>query len=84
MIFPNLQSRTVLTRGNYQLSIINYQLMNHDWENEDRPPVVSYQPYVSAYQAIQNLKENSDTQIPETAILCSALNFSFRLPPVIR
>ncbi len=27
MIFPNLQSRAVLTRGNYQLSIINYQLM---------------------------------------------------------
>ncbi|OZH54136.1 hypothetical protein AFK68_12830 [Hydrocoleum sp. CS-953] len=29
MIFPNLQSRAVLTRGNYQLSIINYQLMNY-------------------------------------------------------
>ncbi|MGK7922982.1 MAG: hypothetical protein AB4080_23580 [Trichodesmium sp.] len=28
MIFPDIQSRTVLTRGNYQLSIINYQLMN--------------------------------------------------------
>ncbi|MDJ0516234.1 MAG: C-terminal helicase domain-containing protein [Trichodesmium sp. MO_231.B1] len=58
-------------------------IITHDWENEDRPPVVSYQPFVSAYQAIQNLKENSDTQIPDAEILCSALTFTFRLPPVI-
>ncbi|NEO53790.1 MAG: hypothetical protein F6K54_12295 [Okeania sp. SIO3B5] len=28
IISPYIQSRAVLTRGNYQLSIINYQLMN--------------------------------------------------------
>ncbi|NEN90274.1 MAG: hypothetical protein F6K48_15690 [Okeania sp. SIO3H1] len=35
IIFPDIQSRTVLTRGNYQLSIINYQLMNSSFQGED-------------------------------------------------
>lgn len=37
-----------------------------------------------AYQAIQNLKENSDIEVSNEAILRSALSFTFRLPPVIR
>ncbi|OZH51934.1 hypothetical protein AFK68_27665 [Hydrocoleum sp. CS-953] len=36
MIFPDIQSRTVLTRDNYQLSIINYQLMKVFYP--DAPP----------------------------------------------
>lgn len=39
---------------------------------------------MSAYQVIQNLKENSDIEVTEEKILRSALNFTFRLPPVIR
>ncbi len=89
MVFPHFLALATLVKNDGEIMLAGDHrqltpIITHDWENEDRPPVVSYQPYVSAYQAIQNLKENSDTQIPDAAILCSALNFSFRLPPVIR
>lgn len=57
-------------------------IVSHDWEQEDRPPVVSYQPFVSAYIGIQSLKQRSD--LPDSAILCSALSYTFRLPAIIR
>nr|WP_293096082.1 AAA domain-containing protein [Okeania sp. SIO2F4] len=89
MVFPHFLALATLVKNDGEIMLAGDHrqltpIITHDWENEDRPPVVSYHPYVSAYQAIQNLKENSDTQIPDEAILCSALNFSFRLPPVIR
>ncbi len=89
MVFPHFLALATLVKNDGEIMLAGDHrqltpIITHDWENEDRPPVVSYQPYVSAYQAIQNLKDNSDTQIPDAAILCSALNFSFRLPPVIR
>lgn len=57
-------------------------IMAHDWEREERPPVVLYQPYVSAYEAVRSLKRSR--QIPDAAITQSALEYTFRLPPAIR
>ena len=57
-------------------------IVAHDWDREDRPPAVLYQPYVSAYEAVRNLKQNQ--QLPDAAIRQSALSFTFRLPPAIR
>lgn len=89
MVFPHfLALATLVTRdGEIMLAGDHRQLapiITHDWENEDRPPVTLYQPYVSAYQAIQNLKENININVPDEAILRSALDFTHRLPQVIR
>ena len=57
-------------------------IIAHDWEREDRPPAVLYQPFASAYEAIQRLR--SHPGIGDSQITRSALEFTFRLPPVIR
>lgn len=87
MVFPHFLSLATLVRtdGEIMLAGDHRQLapiVVHDWDAEERPPVLIYQPYVSAYQAVQNLKEN--TELSDAKIQRSALNFTFRLPPVIR
>lgn len=89
MVFPHFLALATLVKddGEIMLAGDHRQLapiITHDWENEDRPPVLLYQPYVSAYQAIQNLKENSDIKISDKAILRSALDYTHRLPHEIR
>lgn len=89
MVFPHFLALATLVKddGEIMLAGDHRQLapiITHDWENEDRPPVLLYQPYVSAYQAIQNLKENSDIEISDEAILRSALDYTHRLPHEIR
>ena len=89
MVFPHFLALATLVKddGEIMLAGDHRQLapiITHDWENEDRPPVLLYQPYVSAYQAIQNLKENSDIEISDEAILRSALDCTHRLPHEIR
>lgn len=87
MVFPHFLSLATLvtTDGEIMLAGDHRQLapiVAHDWDQEDRPPVLLYQPYVSAYQAVQNLKQN--TEVSNAEILRSALSFTFRLPPLIR
>lgn len=57
-------------------------IVSHDWVREERPPIQIYQPYVSAYEAVQRvglfLGDNPGR------IVRSALNYSFRLPDLIR
>ncbi|MBP0019410.1 MAG: AAA family ATPase [Cyanobacteria bacterium SBLK] len=89
MVFPHFLALATLVKNDGEIMLAGDHrqlapIITHDWENEDRPPVLLYQPYVSAYQAIQNLKENSDVQVSDRSILYSALSFTFRLPPVIR
>lgn len=89
MVFPHFLALATLVRNDGEIMLAGDHrqlapIIAHDWENEDRPPVLLYQPYVSAYQAIQNLKENLDIEVPDEAILRSGLSFTFRLPPVIR
>jgi AAA domain len=89
MVFPHFLALATLVKNDGEIMLAGDHrqlapIITHDWENEDRPPVLLYQPYVSAYQAIQNLKENSDIEVTEEKILRSALDFTFRLPPVIR
>lgn len=43
---------------------------------------LSIRAYESAYEAVQRIKQN--TTVSDTQILRSALNFTFRLPPLIR
>jgi hypothetical protein len=87
MVFPHFLALATLVQphGEILLAGDHRQLapiLAHDWETEDRPPSVLYQPYVSAYQAVQNIVSNS--QVSRRSVGYSALNFTFRLPPVIR
>lgn len=89
MVFPHFLALATLVRNDGEIMLAGDHrqlapIVTHDWENEDRPPVVFYQPYVSAYQAIQNLKENSEALVPDEAILRSPLDNTFRLPYEIR
>lgn len=89
MVFPHFLALATLVKDNGEIMLAGDHrqlapIITHDWENEDRPPVLLYQPYVSAYQAIQNLKENSDIEISDEAILRSALDYTHRLPHEIR
>lgn len=87
MVLPHFLAVASLVRedGEILLAGDHRQLapiMAHDWEREDRPPVVLYQPYVSAYEAVRSLKRSRS--VPDAAIRQSALEYTFRLPPAIR
>lgn len=87
MVFPNfLALATLLDPGNGQILLAgDHQqlppIVSHDWINEDRPPVVLYQPFTSAYVAIQNIGRK---QLNPTQVCQSTLRYSFRLPAEIR
>ncbi|MFA5312015.1 MAG: AAA domain-containing protein [Methanomassiliicoccales archaeon] len=64
----------MLSGDNRQLSPITA----HDWENEDRPPFVKYQPFTSAFDAIDSILRNVKTT--RSMITRSALDRTYRLP----
>ncbi|MEL7588759.1 MAG: AAA domain-containing protein [Prolixibacteraceae bacterium] len=87
MIFPHFlalstlveESGKILLAGDHrQLSPI----ISHDWEKEDRPPVIKYQPYLSSYEAVRKICLNSN--LSRRSICISALEYTFRLPADIR
>lgn len=88
MVFPHflaLATTVDTSSGQIMLAGDHRQLapiVAHDWENEDRPPVKLYQPFVSAYEAIHEIE--TKTSISESAVCQSALQYTFRLPAEIR
>lgn len=87
MVFPSfLALASILSEsGKVMLSGDNRQLspiLAHDWEREDRPPVVLYQPFFSAYDSIDALTRFR--AVTETSVRRSALTYTYRLPPVVR
>lgn len=87
IVFPHFLSLATLVEedGEIMLAGDHRQLapiVAHDWEREDRPPVVLYQPYASAYEAVLNTQQNG--HLAASQITRSALSFTFRLPPPIR
>jgi hypothetical protein len=86
MVFPHFLSLATLVKidGEVMLAGDHRQLspiVAHNWEQEDRPPSQFYKPYVSAYDAVKNIKL---TGVSDAAILTSSLSFTFRLPSLIR
>ncbi|MCT8337611.1 hypothetical protein FKB36_08975 [Methanoculleus sp. Afa-1] len=87
MVFPHFLALAKLVRQNGEIMLVGDHrqlapIVAHDWEDEDRPPVVYYQPHLSAFQSILNLSEASEA--PSQSSLCvSRLNRTFRLPPQI-
>jgi hypothetical protein len=93
MVFPHFlalatlvppDGQVMLTGDHRQLAPITA----HDWENEDRPPTVIYQPFVSAYDAVRRIIEKTDGRgmrlVAPAAARRSTLQLTFRLPPVVR
>lgn len=87
MVFPHfLALATLVMRdGEIMLAGDHRQLspiVAHDWEREDRPPAVYYQPFVSAYAAVHNICQIRG--VSTASAQRSSLRFTFRLPPEIR
>jgi hypothetical protein len=87
MVLPHFLALATLVRSDGEILLTGDHrqlapIVAHDWEREDRPPAVLYQPFASAYQAAQNIKDHSS--LPDEKVLRSALSFTFRLPPLIR
>jgi hypothetical protein len=86
MVFANFLALATLIHQDGQILLAGDHrqlapIVAHNWEKEDRPPVVQYQPFVSAYQAIAQLQSRG---LPSSALAFSALTYTFRLPPAIR
>lgn len=87
LVFPHFLalSTTVDREGRILLAGDHRQLspiVAHEWDEEDRPPVELYKPYSSAFEAIQDLGDHED--MGQDSIRLSRLQYTFRLPPVIR
>jgi DNA polymerase III delta prime subunit len=86
MVFPHFLALASLVTQNGEIMVAGDHrqlspIIAHDWEREDRPPAVLYQPFASAYDAIQRIK--GQPGISDAAILRSPLRFTFRLPPEV-
>jgi hypothetical protein len=86
MVFPHFLALASLIEpdGHIMLAGDHRQLtpiVAHDWEREDRPPAVVYQPFASAYEAVQNI---TGAGVAEVSVRRSALRYTFRLPPEVR
>lgn len=87
MVFPHYLALASLVAESGQIMLAGDHrqlapILTHDWEEEDRPPTVLYQPFVSAYDAVQNIC--SLGSVPLESARRSALKYTFRLPKVIR
>lgn len=86
MVFPHFLALATLvdSSGEIMLAGDHRQLapiVAHNWEREDRPPAVLYQPFVSSYDAVARIAQHPG--INEQSVKRSALSFTFRLPKVI-
>ncbi|WP_439624754.1 AAA domain-containing protein [Gemmata sp.] len=93
MVFPHFLALATLVApdGKVLLAGDHRQLAPitaHDWEGEDRPPAVLYQPFASAYDAVRRIIDTTDAAgvpvVSPAAARWSGLRLTFRLPPVVR
>ena len=89
MVFPHFLAIASLAGADSRLMVVGDHrqlapIIAHDWEQEDRPPVVAYQPYVSAFEAVRRLCDHANVRSNESMILWSQLSYTFRLPEEVR
>ncbi len=86
MVFPHFLALSSLVQADGQIMLAGDHrqltpIVAHDWDREDRPPAVVYQPFASAYEAVQRIKGLPG--VSDAAILRSPLHYTFRLPPEV-
>lgn len=86
MVLPHFLSLATLvsTDGDILVAGDHRQLepiVAHDWDHEDRPPSVVYQPFSSAFNALRGIGARDDVSVH--SVRRSALELTFRLPPLI-
>jgi superfamily I DNA and/or RNA helicase len=89
MVFPHFLALATLVAegGEIMLAGDHRQLAPitaHDWEDEDRPPVEVYRPFVSAYEAVRRLRQDEDSGLSDQMMLQSELSYTHRLPAAVR
>ena len=87
MVFPNFLALATLVspEGEIMLAGDHHQLspiVAHDWDKEDRPTVILYQPFLSSYDSMRRLKEHP--HVDDRSIHISPLTYTYRLPQVVR
>ena len=87
LLFPNFLATASIVEDDGEIIVAGDHrqlapIIAHDWQREDRPPAVLYQPYVSAYEAVRRLAVSE--RVNEHQLALTALTYSFRLPPEIR
>lgn len=93
MVFPHFLALATLVAADGQVLLAGDHrqlapITAHDWEAEDRPPMVLYQPFASAYDAVRRIIDATGAGggplVPPEAARWSGLTLTFRLPPVVR
>lgn len=84
MVFPHFLALSTLIDSNGMIMLAgdNRQLapiLAHEWDREDRPPIETYQPHISSYDAIASLCNNAS--LSRRSVDKSHLSLTFRLPP---
>ncbi len=87
MVLPHFLALATLARDDSEIMLAGDHrqlapIVAHDWDVEDRPPIVLYQPFVSVYTAIQSIKEKHEG-ISDRSITISRLQLTYRLPQEI-
>jgi len=72
------EGRILLTGDHRQLAPV----IQHQWEEEDRPGVQRYLPYLSAFEAMLRVREAMEA--PQGVVAYSVLNHTHRLPQEVR
>jgi len=72
------EGRILLTGDHRQLAPV----IQHRWEEEDRPGVQRYLPYLSAFEAMLRLREAM--KAPQGVVAYSVLDYTHRLPQEVR
>jgi hypothetical protein len=87
LVFPHFLALSTLVgpEGQILLAGDHRQLspiVAHDWENEDRPTIQLFRPFVSSFEAVRSLAEHG--ALPPESVRWVPLQHTFRLPAVIR
>ncbi len=88
MVFPHfLALASLLEGGDWRILLAGDHrqlapVIQHHWEEEDRPGVQRYLPYLSAFEALLKLREGFRN--PDPHVLRSTLDHTHRLPEEVR
>lgn len=87
MVFPHFLALASLVSEDGEIMLAGDQrqlspIVANDWDREERPPIVRYQPFVSAIEAVQALADVPGMSV--RSVRRSALAYTFRLPADVR